>query len=300
MTSRLTTLLAAVSLGALTLSACGSNSLDTQPQGGGSDQPSVQVSKDDALAAKLPDKIKSANTIVIGTDASYAPNEFLNPDGKTVEGMDVDLFNSVAKQFGVDVQWQPADFDSIINGVNSGKYDMGISSFTINAQRQKVVNMVSYFEAGTQWAAPAGNPKQVDPENPCGKTIAVQQGTVQEEDDLPVRQKKCGSNKIKILPYGGQDQATAAVASGKADAMLADSPVTAYAVQQSQGKLATLGDVYDAAPYGWVVPKKDTEFADALAQALKQAKQNGSYDAALKKWGVENGATDSFDVNPEG
>ena len=78
---------------------------------------------------------------------------------------------------------------------------MGISSFTINSDRLKQVNMVSYFNAGTQWATQPGNPKGIDPENACGKNVAVQTGTVQETDDLPVRQKKCGSNKINILSY---------------------------------------------------------------------------------------------------
>lgn len=299
MKTRFTHVLAAASLLSLTLTACGSNSLGdpAAPTSGGS---SASVTVDEALVAKLPEKIKSSKKIVVGTDASYAPNEFLASDGKTVQGMDVDLFNAVAANFGVTVEWQPANFDSIITGVQGGKFDMGISSFTINDKRMKVVNMVSYYEAGTQWAAPAGNPKQVDPNNPCGKTIAVQQGTVQEEEDLPKRQAACGSNKINILPYDGQDQATAAVAAGKADAMLADSPVTAYAVKQSQGKLEALGDVYDAAPYGYVVPKDETEFAQALADALKKAQESGSYEEALKKWGVENGATTSFEVNPKG
>ena len=106
-----------------------------------------------------------------------------------------------------------------------------------------------------------GNPKGVDPDNACGKNIAVQTGTVQETDDLPPRQKKCGSNKINVLSYDSQAQATSAVVSGKADAMLADSPVVAYAVKQSGGKLEPLGDIYDAAPYGYVLPKGETEFA---------------------------------------
>ena len=129
--------------------------------------------------------------------------------------------------------------------------------------------MVSYFSAGTQWATAEGNPKGIDPENPCGKTIAVQTDTVQDTDDLPVRQKKCGGDQIKVLRYGGQDQATNAVVTGKADAMLADSPVVAYAVKQSGGKLEPLGDIYEAAPYGYVVPKAETEFADAIVEALK-------------------------------
>ena len=107
--------------------------------------PSVSVSQNEDLSAKLPESIKSAGVIKIGTDASYAPNEFLAADGKTVQGMDVDVFNAVAAKFGVKTEWQPADFGSIINGVNGKKYDIGISSFTINDERKKAVTMVSYF-----------------------------------------------------------------------------------------------------------------------------------------------------------
>jgi polar amino acid transport system substrate-binding protein len=175
---------------------------------------------------------------------------------------------------------------------------MGISSFTINPERMKEVDMVSYFKAGTQWATQPGNPKGIDPENACGKNVAVQTGTVQETDDLPVRQKKCGSNKINVLSYDSQAQATSAVVTGKADAMLADSPVGAYAVKQSGGKLEPLGDIYDAAPYGFVLPKGETEFAQAIVEALKQLEQEGTYKAALEKWGVEQGAISDFTVNP--
>ena len=134
----------AASVAALALSACGSSSLSGEAGGGGS-APSVSVSQNADLASKLPESIKNAGVIKIGVDASYAPNEFLAGDGKTVQGMDVDLFNQVASKFGVKTEWHPADFGSIINGVNGKKYDMGISSFTINPERMKQVNMVSYF-----------------------------------------------------------------------------------------------------------------------------------------------------------
>ena len=287
---------AAASVAALALSACGSSSLSGEA--GGESAPSVSVSENVDLASKLPESIKSAGVIKIGTDATYAPNEFLAGDGKTVQGMDVDVFNAVAAKFGIKTEWNPADFGSIINGVNGNKYDMGISSFTINDERMKQVNMVSYFSAGTQWATAAGNPKGVDPENACGKNIAVQSNTTQELDDLPVRQKKCGSNKINVLSLKDQSQATAAVVSGKADAMLADSPVVAYAVKQSGGKLEALGDIYEAAPYGYVLPKDQTEFAEAIVEALKEIEKDGAYKAALEKWGVEQGAISDFAVNP--
>ena len=176
---------------------------------------------DPALAAKLPAKIKAAGKIVIGTDATYQPNEYLDNDGKTVIGMDVDLFNAVMAKFGVKTEWSPSGFDSIILGVQSGKFDVGVSSFTVNPDREKQVNMVSYFKAGTQWVVAKGNPKKIDPENACGLKIAVQKATVQ-VDDLNARSKNCtDAGKAAIEPLIDADQAkvTAMVQSGKADAM---------------------------------------------------------------------------------
>lgn len=301
MKSRRLAVVACVSLAALTFTACGSDSLGTSgtPGGNGSAEPIPSVTANPELNAKLPENIRTANKIVVGTDASYAPNEFLDADGRTVVGADVDLFNAVAAKLGVpEVDWQPSTFDTIITGVQGKKFDAGVSSFTINPRRLEQVHMVSYFNAGTQWASATDNPKDVDPENPCGKTIAVQTGTIQDEDDLPVRQERCADNPMNILQFEGQDQVTAAVVSGRADAMLADSPIVAYAVKQSGGKLSALGDVYDAAPYGIVVPKDQTEFAEAIAQALTELESEGTYEAILEKWGTEQGGIDRFEVDP--
>ena len=274
------------------MSACGGNS----SSGGGA--PAVTSSVDSALAAKVPASIKSAGTINIGTDSSYAPSEFLDTDGKTVIGFDVDLFNAVASKLGLKTNWQSARFDDIIPGVGSGKYNIGVSSFTINADREKQVTMVSYFSAGTQWAAKSGG--SIDPDNACGKKIAVQTGTVQ-VDDLTARSKKCtdsGKPAITADQYQAQSDATSAVVSGKDEAMLADSPVCAYAVKQTNGQLALVGKIYDSAPYGYVLPKDQADFGDAIASAVKALIADGSYQKILDKWGVTAGAITSPAVNP--
>ena len=283
--------LVSASIAATLLSACGSDSLSG---GGTPGSPTAEVSANTDLNAKLPENIRSSGKLNIGTDASYAPNQFT--EGKKIVGSEVDLFNAVAKKLGVTAEWENAKFGTIIPGITSGKYDLGVSSFTINSDRLKQVLMVSYFNAGTQWATQAGNPNGIDPNNPCGKTIAVQADTVQDQDDLPARQKKCGNNPMKIQKYTGQDTVTAAVVAGKADAMLADSPVTAYAVAQSGGKLQLLGDVYDAAPYGVVVAKNNKQLAEVVAEALTEMKADGSYQAILKAWGTDGGAIDKFEV----
>lgn len=293
--------------GVLVLAAagCGSNSLEgdssTSPSSAPSSaQSSAPSSAGPDLSGSLPPKIKAAGKIVVGTDATYRPNEFLQ-GGKTVVGMDVDLFNAVAQKFGVTVEWQPANFDTIITGVQGGKYDVGVSSFTINDKRKQQVNMVSYFSAGTLWATAKGNPKGVNPDDACGKTVAVQKGTTQLDDDMPKRQAKCksaGKPEIKLVVREKQDQATADLVSGKADAMLADSPVVLDAIKQTGGKLDQVGEIYDAAPYGYVVPKAQTAFAQALVQALQSLNTDGTYKSTLQKWNNDSGAITTFAVNP--
>ncbi len=289
--------IATLIVASMALAGCGSNSLDSGSDKKGSD---VKTSVDKAAAALVPQEIKDKGTLTIGTDASYAPSEFFAGDGKTIEGFDIDLFTAVAKKLGLKVKFQNANFDSIITGVQGKKYDLGISSFTVNADRMKQVNMVSYFNAGTQWATAAGNPKKVDPAKPCGITVAVQKATVQQEEDLPPKQKACqaAGKPLKVLVYTAQDQATAAVVSGKADAMLADSPVVAYAVKKSSGKLDAAGDIYDSAPYGYVVPKADTDLANAIVAGLKSLDTDGTYAKVLSDWGVDQGAIHDFTVNP--
>jgi polar amino acid transport system substrate-binding protein len=281
---------------ALSMAACGEQENTGQPGGGSSSAATTSV--DEALAAKVPAEIKSDGKLVVGTDASYAPNEFLDTDGKTVIGFDVDLLKVVAGKLGLQVEYTAGQFDEIIPGVLSGKYEVGMSSFTINDDRKAQVNMVSYFSAGTQWAARKG--VAVDPDNACGKRVAVQQGTVQVED-VTARSKACtdaGKPAITVEQFQGQDQATASLVSGKNDAMLADSPVCAYAVKQTNGELEVAGEIYDSAPYGYVIAKEQTALAEVVQDAVEAAIADGSYESALKKWGVEAGAIANPAVNP--
>jgi polar amino acid transport system substrate-binding protein len=291
---------------ALALSGCGGSSSDSGSSGSAAgsssatSSPLPSVSADQALADRVPDSVKSDGTIAVGSDTTYAPSEFIAEDGTTIVGFDIDLFTLVAQKLGLEAQFETAPFDSIIAGVGSQKYEVGVSSFTISAERLAQANMVSYFNAGTQWSTKKGNPQDVDPENACGMRIAVQKATVQ-VDDITARSEKCtaaAQDEITIDQYDGQDEATAAVVSGKDDAGLADSPVMAYAVARTNGQLELLGDVYDAAPYGYVVAKDQADFAQVLADAVTSLIDDGSYQQVLEKWGVQDGAITDPTVNP--
>ncbi len=293
-----------VTTAALALTGCGSDEpSDTGGDGsagGSTSTPLPSVEADQALADLVPDEIAEDGVITVGSDTTYAPNEFLAEDGETIVGFDVDLFTLVAQKLGLEAEFETAPFDSIIAGVGSGRYEIGVSSFTINPERLAEANMVSYYEAGTQWAARAGNPDDVDPDDACGLAIAVQRGTVQ-VDDITARSEQCeanGDEPITIEQFDAQSDATAAVASGRVAAGLADSPVMAYAVRQTDGQIELLGDIYDAAPYGYVVRKEQTDFAQALADAVSALIEEGAYQEVLENWGVEGGAIDDPTLNP--
>ncbi|MGE0216228.1 ABC transporter substrate-binding protein [Mycolicibacterium sp.] len=279
--------------GALALSGCSSSS-----DSGGSESPTAAApaEKVDEIANTVPEAIKSSGKLVIGVNIPYAPNEFKDPSGEIV-GFDVDLMNAIAGTLGLTPEYREADFAKIIPSIQGGTFNVGMSSFTDSKEREEQVDFVTYFSAGTLWAQPAGG--AIDPENACGKKVAVQATTVQETDELPARSQKCveaGQPPIEIVPFDSQDAATNAVVLGQADAMSADSPVTLYAIKQTNGKLEQAGEVFDSAPYGWPV-QKGSPLAQSLLQALEHLIETGKYEEIAANWGLEEGMIDKPVIN---
>lgn len=257
------------------------------------------VAKDDTLAAAVPAAIKSAGTLRVGSDTTYAPAEYIGDDGKTPVGYDVDLTKAIAATLGLKADIQTSKFDNIIPSIGS-RYDIGVSSFTINPDRMKQVNMIEYFQAGEAFAVQKGNPKSVDQNDLCGKTVGVQTGTV-EADELADLSKKCtdgGKDKIDQLSYDSQADVTTNLVGGKLDAMYADSPIIAYALSQTNGQLEQLGDVFATAPQGVVVSKSDQALTDVVQKTIQKLIDDGTYGKILKAWGNEDGAVTTAELNP--
>ncbi|WP_067490241.1 ABC transporter substrate-binding protein [Actinomadura hibisca] len=275
--------------GALTLSACGES--DDDPGTGAKNSAAAAVGADAKLAAMVPDAIKSDGKIVIGTDASYPPNESVDPASRKIVGWDVDLATAVGAKLGLKTEFQNAGFDTIIPGVQSGKYELGVSSFTDNKEREKVVDFVTYYSAGTSWAALKGNPKGINPDDACGKNIGVQQGTVQ-VDDLKARSKKCvdaGKPGINAVVRKQQTEVNNDLVAGKVDAMAADTPIVGGAAKKT-GKLELIGQTYDTAPYGYAIGKNAGQLKEAVLAAVKALVADGTYKKILTDAGVEQGA----------
>jgi polar amino acid transport system substrate-binding protein len=253
---------------------------------------------DAAIAATVPAAIKTKGTLTIALDATYAPDEFIAPDGTTIVGMDADLAYAITQVLGLKAKLVNATFDTIIPGLQSGKYDMGDSSFTDTLARQKVVDFVTYFSAGEGFYVKTGSKTFNGLASLCGTTVAVEDGTT-EQTDAQTQAKACtkaGKPTVTVLAYSNQGEANLAVSSGRAKVGFVDSQIAAYIAATSNGVFMNSGSAFEVAPYGLALPKGNGMAAPVQA-AVNLLIANGTYNKILTKWGVEAGAVTTAQIN---
>ncbi|MBV9005647.1 MAG: transporter substrate-binding domain-containing protein, partial [Solirubrobacterales bacterium] len=156
----------------------------------------------------------------------------------------------------------------------------------------KTVDFVDYFSAGTSFFTKASGGTSVNGlADLCGKSVSVESGTT-EETDAKAQSGKCkaaGKPAVNVLVFPTQTAANLALSSGRAQLSMADSPVAAYQVKQSNGTFKITGVTYGTAPYGLAIPKK-SGLAPAVLAAVKVLEGNGTYMQILQKWGIQSGA----------
>ncbi|MGO9581252.1 MAG: ABC transporter substrate-binding protein [Acidimicrobiales bacterium] len=248
--------------------------------------------KDPAVAALVPAAIKKAGVVSVAMDASYPPDEFVAANGTTIIGMDADFNVALGAVMGVKWHGINATFDTIIAGLKGGKYEVGNSSFTVETSREKVVNFVTYFQAGEGFYVKSSSTLKLNGlTSLCGLTVSVETGT-SEQSDANNTVKTCKTDHKTpdtVLAYATQVEANLAVSDGRAQVGFADSQVAGYIVEQSKGTFKLDGSAFEVAPYGFAFPKTSTLDKATLA-AVKVLMKDGIYEDILHKWGVQAGA----------
>lgn len=277
----------------LALAACGGSSAGTAaPTTGGSAAP---------LASALPDSVRTAGVLRVGSDIAYAPVEFYDADGKTAIGIDPDMAEALGEQLGVRLEFQNGTFDGLITSLRSKRIDLVMSALSDTPDRQKLIDFVDYFTAGTSILVKQGNPGKITSlDDFCGKTIALQRGTTQ-EDVAKAQVTKCqrAGKPLKVLAFDRDTEALLQVKQGRAVADMNDFPVAAYNAKTAGGgdDFEVVGEQIEAGPYGIGVRKEDTQVRDALQKALQAIIDNGTYAKVLEKWNVSQGAVKTATVN---
>jgi polar amino acid transport system substrate-binding protein len=284
---------------AAVLAACGSTG------GGGGATPSASVpsaSPDSAAAAKVPSSIRTKGTLLVASDATYPPDESVASDGHTVIGMGPDLIKAIGTVLNLSVDVMNVTFNDIIPGLQSGKYDIGDSSFSVSAAREQVVDFVTYYTSGTTFMVKAsGGPNIQSLSDLCGKNVGVESATT-EQTDAQTQSQKCtssGKAAVNIQVFPDQNSDNLALSSGRVDVDMLDTQVASYQVKLNpQFKLS--GQPYGVGPYGFAIPKSTgpAGMDQAVQAAMKDLISSGVYKAILDKWGIPQGAITSPEINP--
>jgi polar amino acid transport system substrate-binding protein len=278
--SRLSSLLLLLTLPALVLLAlsCGEEEVAEEE---------TPAAVSPTAAAAIPEL--EDGVLQVGSDIAYAPMEFFEEGTENAMGLDIDLGGAIAKELGVDVEFVNTGWDGIITALQAERFDVIMSSMSITEERQKEIDFVPYFIAGTGILVQAGNPQDIQTlADLCGKTVAAQVGTIQVEQ-LEAQNEKC-DEKINISTFDLNPMAVEQLKLGRADAVLADYPVAGNDARLSEGELEVVGEQFESAPYGVGLRKESTELKAAIAGTLGALMDSGEYDDILAEWGLEAGS----------
>lgn len=224
-------------------------------------------------------KIQKAGKLVIATSPDFPPFESLDGSGK-VTGIEIDILEEVCAQLGVSLEIQQMDFDSVLPGVQAGKYDMGVSGITVTEKRQKNVLFTdAYCLAAQAIVVKAGSPisSKADLE---GKTVAVQTGTTAESF--------CMENGYTVSAYAANNDAQSALLQGKVDAWVIDDLTAADMVKvynaQGGDQLVILGEAMTTEPYAFAMAFGSEDTIEAINGILKTMEDSGAIAAIFDKY----------------
>ena len=298
-----------VLVAALALGVTGCTDASKSDTGGtaapASGQPSSELvlpRVDPAIAALFPDAVKAAGEIQLAADPSYPPSTFKDDSGKIV-GIGPDLAAAVTAKAGLKIKWVEVPFDGMLGGLQAKRFAASWAGWSITAERLQILNFVTFLKGGTSVLVKSGNPTGVKAvEDLCGKNVAVQTGTTQAQQVLDELQKKCeaaGKAKITDVQLPQQTNVNQAVATGRAEALLADNSLTAYQAKIQPGVFEAVPSILiQPVDVGVAIPKSDSRLTDALAAAFNAIIADGTYGKVLARWEITNAAVAKSEINP--
>lgn len=257
------------------------------------------VTVDEQLHAALPEDVRDAGVLTVANDPSYPPASSFGPDGRTIVGFEPDLGAALGELLGVEVRFESASFDTLLDDLAVGRFDLVMSAVTDTAEREQQADFVNYFRAGSSIVVARGNPLGIsDLSGLCGRSVAVEAGTVQV--GLLQRAQAACALRIDVHELPTNDDALLELRTGRADAVLADYPPAVFVTTdpRTQNSYQLVSDTqYEPGLYGIAVAPDRTALRDVLTEALQRLVDDGVYQELLDRWEVGHGAVDEVTVN---
>ncbi len=258
------------------LVACGtSNSDETTTAANGESSAPASESESTASGDK--------KTLVMATEATFPPYEYAEGDG--FAGIDIEIAQKIAEKLSMELEVKNVDFGTIIGGVQSGKYDMGMAGLTVNEERLKNVNFTDSYATGVQVVIVKEDSaiKSIDDLKGDGSMkFGVQQDTT---GDIYASNtvEKGGYGEENVVRYKTGPDAVAALKSGKVDAVIIDNEPAKSYVSVNEG-LTILDGEWVVEDYAIAIAKENTDLLEKVNTALKELTDDGTVKSIIDKY----------------
>lgn len=245
----------------------------------------------EGAADLLPKKYRDAGVINLVTDAKYPPFQYIDESGKMV-GFEVDLWNAIGERLDVKIEVTSVAFDSMIPGVQSGRWDVAMEGITDNAERQAVVSFVDYgYTTSSAYVLEEKGAAINEPLDLCGLKGAAQSGTEwvgMITTEIAAACSEAGKPAPTVSEFGTSDATLLSVYSGRTDFVLT-SAASAQEIQKAAPhpvKVVPM-PILPRKPSGIAFRKDETDLGEALLAALKEVRTDGTYEKIYSAWSVE-------------
>ncbi len=251
----------------------------------------------------LPQAYKDKGVLTVAMDLHYPPTTFLAEDNVTPIGLNPDMARLVAKKLGLKLKFENTAFDTIIPGIDGGRYDFTVTTMAPTPERLKVLDMIDYFNSGVSVAVAHGNPLNITNDDMCGRNIAVTKGSTAQLHHLPnVSEWTCtskGKPAINGITLPNVQEALTQLASRRVDGVFYDTPALAWADKQQPNTFTVLTPQVDTRSDHIVAMglKKGSPLTPALQASVQSILDSPEYKKSLAHWGLESGAIPEAKLN---
>ena len=239
----------------------------------------VACGNDTSDPTPTPDPTPDTKTLYMATEVPFAPYEYY--DGDKLVGIDVDVANAIAEKLGMKLEVVDIAFDSIVSGVQAGKYDMGMAGMTVNEERLEKVNFSDSYATGIQVVIvkEGGKVKSLDDMAADGVVIGTQSGTT----GFLFASEDFGDEKVK--GFAKTTDTVEALKNGQVDCVMLDNePAKALVAANPDAGLSILDTAYANEDYAIAINKQNTDLLNQINAALAELKADGTLQSIIDKY----------------
>ena len=219
-------------------------------------------------------QVKEAGKLVVATSPDFPPFESL--EGGEVVGIEVDILELVCAELGVELEIIQMDFDSVLLGIQSAKYDCGMSGITATDERKENMLFTSPYYKAAQVIVVKEGSAITGKADLTGKKVSVQTGTTADEG--------CTEAGLEVSAFAANADAKAALTTGKVDAWVVDNLTAIQMVEESDG-LVILEEKMTEEPYAFSFAFGSEDLVAEINKILEALIADGTVEEIFDSYG---------------